>query len=522
MRPLSPSLYQINTRVWLTELSQRLNRSATLDDIPDAELDRLAGMGFDWVWLLSIWQTGQAGQRVSRENREWRNEFRDTLPDLREEDIAGSGFAITGYDVQPGAGGNSALLRLRKRLRDRGLSLLLDFVPNHTALDHPWVEQNPEYYVSGTETDLAREPRNYTWIRRKQGDLLMAHGRDPYFAGWPDTLQLDYSNPDTQRAMAGELMKVAEQCDGVRCDMAMLVLPDVFERTWGRRAPPFWPNAIQSVRKRFPSFCFMAEVYWDLEWTMLQQGFDYAYDKRLYDRLRDGHARPVREHLQAGLDYQSKLARFLENHDEPRAAATFSPGMHESAAIITYLTPGLRFFHQGQFEGRKKRISPHLIRAPLEPVNGTLQRFYEGLLQVLRQPIFREGQWRLLDCRPAWDGNWTADCFVAWSWEGDDVQRRLVAVNYAPNQSQCYVRLVYPDLSGSTIRFKDLTGPATYDRNGDDLISKGLYLDLPPWGYHVFEVAPIKSRSGRTGGSSSRNAQDIKPERKPKKKNSGY
>ena len=170
--------------------------------------------------------------------------------------------------------------------------------------------------------------------------------------------------------MIAELVRIAGQCDGVRCDMAMLVLPDVFERTWGRRAPLFWPDATRRVRERVPGFCFMAEVYWDLEWTMQQQGFDYAYDKRLYDRLRDGHARPVREHLHAGLDYQDKLARFMENHDEPRAAATFTPGMHEAAAVITYLSPGLRFFHQGQFEGRRKRISPHLVRAPLEPTDG--------------------------------------------------------------------------------------------------------------------------------------------------------
>ena len=227
--------------------------------------------------------------------------------------------------------------------------------------------------MAGTEIDLAQAPQNYTRVKRKGGDLILAYGRDPYFAGWPDTLQLDYSNPATQEAMIGELQRIAGQCDGVRCDMAMLVLPDVFERTWGRRAPLFWPEATRRVRERVPGFRFMAEVYWDLEWTMLQQGFDYAYDKRLYDRLREGHARPVREHLYAGLDYQSKLARFLENHDEPRAAATFAPGMHEAAAIITFLSPGLRFFHQGQFEGRKKRISPHLVRAPLEPVDETLR-----------------------------------------------------------------------------------------------------------------------------------------------------
>jgi len=288
-RPRYPSLYQVNTRVWLNGLARGRGRLATLDDVPGEELDRLAGMGFDWIWLLSVWRTGEAGRAVSRANPEWRREFLRTLPDLREEDIGGSGFAICGYTVHPGLGGDAALARLRERLRQRGLRLMLDFVPNHTALDHPWVEEHPEYYVAGSELDLTRAPRDYAWVKGRGGDRVLAHGRDPYFPGWPDTLQLDYGNPATRAAMAGELLRIAGQCDGARCDMAMLVLPEVFERTWGRKTAPFWPQAIARVRERFPRFTFLAEVYWDLEWTMMQQGFDYAYDKRLYDRLE--HAR---------------------------------------------------------------------------------------------------------------------------------------------------------------------------------------------------------------------------------------
>jgi glycosidase len=485
-----PSLYQLNTRVRLTELSRTLRRAATLDDITDAELDRVAAMGFDWVWLLSVWQTGPAGRQVSRSIPEWRREFLETLPDLTDNDIPGSGFAITGYTVHSGMGGDPALARLRERLRKRGLRLMLDFVPNHTALDHPWTEDHPEYYVPGTELDLTQAPKNYIWVKRAKGDLLLAHGRDPYFPGWPDALQLNYGNPATQEAMIGELLKIAGQCDGVRCDMAMLVLPEVFERTWGIQAQPFWPQATQRVRERNPDFLFMAEVYWDLEWTLQQQGFDYTYDKRLYDRLCEGHARPVRDHFRAGLDYQNKLARFLENHDEPRAAATFAREVHQAAAVITFLTPGLRFFHQGQFEGRKKRISPHLGRAPDEVVDETLGQFYQRLLAVLRRPVVRDGQWQLLDASPAWEGNWTSDCFLAFAWQGAGGERLLVVVNYAPNQSQCYLRLPFGDLATRQWQLKDLTGPATYERNGDELQSRGLYLDLQPWQYHVFELRP--------------------------------
>jgi Alpha amylase, catalytic domain len=484
-----PSLYQINTRVWLTALSREPGRSATLDDVPDTELDRLARLGFDWIWLLSVWQTGAAGQRVSRRIPELRKEFEETLPDLREEDIAGSGFAITGYTVHHSLGGDAALARLRSRLRARGLKLMLDFVPNHTALDHPWAQVDPEYYVSGTEADLERAPQNYTRVARAEGDVILAHGRDPFFPGWTDTLQLDYSNPTTQGAMIAALMKIAAQCDGVRCDMAMLLLPEVFERTWGRRPQPFWPRAIRCVRERFANFRFLAEVYWDLEWVLQQQGFDYAYDKRLYDRLRDRHARPVREHLQAGLDYQERLARFLENHDEPRAAVTFPPSVHEAAAIITFLSPGLRFFHEGQFEGRLKRISPHLVRAPIEPPNEGLQQFYDRLLSVMRLPTVRDGRWQLLVCAPGWDGNGTWDNFLAFGWHGPDRERLLVTVNYAGHRGQCYVPLPFEELAGRSVRFIDVMGSAIYDRDGADVLSRGLYLDMPAWSYHVFEIA---------------------------------
>jgi hypothetical protein len=390
--------------------------------------------------------------------------------------------------VHESLGGAAALARLRARLAARGLRLMLDFVPNHTALDHPWVERHPEYYVTGTEADLSRAPGNYVRVGRGSADLILAHGRDPYFPGWPDTLQLDYGNTGTQEALVAELTSIAGQCDGVRCDMAMLVLPDVFERTWGIPARPFWPDAIRRVRERVPGFCFMAEAYWDLEWTLQQQGFDYTYDKRLYDRLRDRQARPVREHFHAGLDFQGRLARFLENHDEPRAAATFPLEVHRAAAVVTFLGPGLRFFHDGQFEGRKKRISPHLVRAPHEPVDRDLKAFYDRLLSVLRQRVVREGRWQLLSCLQAWPDNWTWDCFVAFVWEGTDHDRLIVAVNYAGHHSQCYLRLPFGDLAGRHWRLEDQLGSTAYDRDGSDLQARGLYLDLGPWETFVYRL----------------------------------
>ena len=191
----------------------------------------------------------------------------------------------------------------------------------------------------------------------------------------------------------------------------------------------------------------MAEVYWDLEWTLQQQGFDYTYDKRLYDRLREGHARPVREHFHAGLDYQDKLARFLENHDEPRAAATFLAGSSRGRGGHHFSVAGPALLPPGPVRGAQEAdLAASRSAARANRSIRSCKQFYDRLLAVLRQPVVRDGQWQLLECAPAWDGNWTWDCFLAFAWQGPDGERLLVAVNYAPNQSQCYVRLPFADL----------------------------------------------------------------------------
>ncbi|MDJ0518426.1 MAG: alpha-amylase family glycosyl hydrolase [Trichodesmium sp. MO_231.B1] len=487
---INPSLYQVNTRVWLNQISQKLGDRATLDNIPDNELDQIANMGFDWVYFLGVWQTGIMGREISRGNPDWRKEAIELFGDDFQEDyICGSCFAVTGYYVHENLGDNEAMVRLRDRLHQRGLKLMLDFVPNHTAPDHPWVETNSDFYIQGTQADIEREPYNYRQVELPAGSKIFAHGRDPYFPGWSDTLQLNYGNPKLQEAILAELFNVAHLCDGVRCDMAMLILPNIFENTWGIPMEPFWSDAISRIKQQYPYFIFMAEVYWNLEWELQQLGFDYTYDKRLYDRLHQQQTIPVREHLYADLDFQSKLARFIENHDEPRANATFPPRVHQAAAILTYFTPGLRFFHQGQLQGWSQKISMHLCYAPQEPTVPKLERFYHQLLDCLALDIVREGNWQLLECVAAWEGNLTWNNFICFVWEGKDERLLLITVNYAPQKSQCYVLLPFESLRGQRYRLQDLMNDISYDRLGDKLISRGLYLDVPAWGYHVFDIS---------------------------------
>jgi glycosidase len=492
-----PLLYQINTRVYLNELGRQLRRPATLDDLSERVLDEIAKAGFDWLWPLGVWRTSAASRQVSLQNPTLRREAAEALHDLSDADIAGSPFAISAYEVKAEWGGNEGLARLRQRLSERGLRLLLDFVPNHTGLEHAWLDEHPEYYVHGNDDDIAREPHNYVRVRSRGAPIVLAHGRDPYFAGWPDTLQLDYRHGGFRRAMREQLVRVGGMCDAVRCDMAMLLQPDVFARTWHDRGEPadgsppvhapFWSEAIETVRQTHPGFVFMAEVYWGREWELQQEGFDYTYDKELYDRLRAGQGRAVREHLLAEPPYQRRSVRFLENHDEPRAAETFPLEVHRAAAVIAFFAPGLRFFHEGQLEGRRTRVSMHVGRRPDEPVDPAIQAFYSRLLACLRQPEVHEGQWSLWVCRSAWAGNDTWQNMIVTTWVQEE-RRLVVVVNYSAHPSQCYVTFDLPNIAGRRFNMVDLLGDARYERDGDGLTQNGLYLDVPPWGHHVFEL----------------------------------
>lgn len=484
-----PLLYQLNTRIRQHELACEMSSSLTLNDWPDSEWERLAELGFDWVWLLGVWETGKAGRHVSRTQPDWQAHFRACLPDLAEADICGSCFAITRYQVAENLGGNEALQQLRHKLNKRGLRLMLDFVPNHTALDHPWVQTHPEFYIRGTPEDLQRAPQNYIALASSAAGTdqqIFAYGRDPYFDGWPDTLQLDYSNPAVQQAMRETLLNIAGLCDGVRCDMAMLLLPQVFERTWQRSITPFWLSTIAAVRKQFPDLLFLAEVYWDLEWTLQQQGFDYTYDKRLYDRLRDRAARPVRDHLTADISYQRKLTRFLENHDEPRAAAIFPPAVHQAAAIINYFAPGMRFFHAGQLEGKRISIPIHLCRGPVESADTELNHFYQKLLQTLRNPLLRQGSWQLLECSPAQANDDTWKNFIAYRWQEKNGNALLVIVNYAPLPGRCQLALTKPQPEMNDKNWCNLMQSDESIAVQTKIITQ-LRFDLPAWGYQVLE-----------------------------------
>ena len=246
-----PFIYQVNTWVWLDELGRRSGTRLDLASVPEQEWDAIQRLGFDAVWLMGVWERSPAGIAIALENENLTASFRDALPDLRAEDIVGSPYCIRSYTVDQHLGGPAGLATARAALAERGLALILDFVPNHVAPDHPWTTTNPEYFVPGDEDDLAREPASFVRV----GDAILAKGRDPYFPAWPDVVQLNAFSPDQRTAAIATLEAIAAQSDGVRCDMAMLMMSDTFARTWGARAGPlpdadYWPAVIRSGARR--------------------------------------------------------------------------------------------------------------------------------------------------------------------------------------------------------------------------------------------------------------------------------
>jgi hypothetical protein len=462
---MHPLLYETFARVWLAESGAR-----SLADVPDGVLDRLAAAGFDHLWLMGVWTIGTIGAQIAREHEGVRQDLDVMLPGWTAGDVVGSPYAIARYAVDPALGGDAALATLRTRLAARGIRLILDFVPNHTARDHHWVDDAPELYVH-------------------EADGTIACGKDPYFPAWTDTAQLDHRVSCTRERLITTLLEIAERADGVRCDMSMLVLPDIFARTWVHLPPAphqplatgeFWAAAIHAVRARHPAFTFLAEAYWELEGRLQRLGFDFTYDKALYDRLLHGDAAAIRAHLGADLEYQVRSVRFVENHDEPRIAHELSPARRAAALVIAMTVPGMRFIHDGQIEGRRIRTSVHLGKRVAEaPAPGAIA-LHASLFELLRSPALREGAFRLLAATGS---------LVAHRWEHRHGSV-IVVVNYGADEVTAQFPVELHGIDGRSVLLHDRLTGTDYARDGTELVdpARGLFVRLAPWQIHIFDV----------------------------------
>jgi hypothetical protein len=485
-----PHLYEINTWAWLKELSAKLGRKITLRDVPDSEWDALARLGFDLIWLMGIWERSPAGRRFFQTEALSFPSFDQALPGWKLSDIVGSPYSVRRYQPDPRIGSWEDLDQVREKLRARHIGLILDFVPNHTAPDHPWTSAHPEYYIRGALEDFRRDPNAFFLLDSPPEPTLLAHGRDPYFPPWRDVVQLNYFEPSAGEAMLSELREIARHCDGVRCDMAMLVFTAIFARTWaaflsGRQPPAreFWSEAIAAI----PNFLWLAEVYWNCEGQCRDLGFQFTYDKGFYDALRDGQVKEIQERLNAPVSVQSRSARFLENHDEARSASVFGAAKREAVATLISTLPGMRFYHHGQLDGCKIHLPMPLAFASPETPDMETRALYERILKLTNEPVFHTGAWRLLEIDSAGDN--TFRNLIACQWFTKDAQKAVI-VNLANTISQARIRFGEEISARRQYFFMDQLHDVRYPRDGGEISAKGLYVRLDPYRAHLFDVTP--------------------------------
>lgn len=481
------SIYQINTRAFCFERGQKLI------DIPMTFFRNLKKQGIDYIWLMGVWKP------LSKEcvkkycfHEDLIKEYKKVLDDFTDDDVVGSPYAISNYRLNPSLGKKEDLLLFKEKLNDIGLKLILDFVPNHFGVETPVLKKCPEVFLGATKEEFKKDSFNFFESDFEKGKYF-AHGKDPNFFAWQDTVQVNYFGEDARKFMTKTLLEIAKVCDGVRCDMAMLDVNSIFKKTWGEtraikntKEPQeeFWKEAISEVKEKHPSFLFLAEVYWDMEWDLQQLGFDYTYDKRLLERLEYETAATINAHLKGDINYQQKLIRFIENHDEKRSLVALPREKAKMAAIIISTIPGMRFYYDGQFEGKLTRTPVQLRRDKKEEIDYDIKNFYEVLLKITKDKVFKKGDWTILDATQGADPL-SFNNILSWIFEYKN-ERRLVVVNYSEYESSCHLKFNLDGVQGEKIILDDLLNNVQYEREKSNLNEYGLYVSLKPYSAHIF------------------------------------
>lgn len=482
----NPKLYEINTRVWLKKINKRLS------DIPFTFFTDLAQKGINIVWLMGIWKKTPGVIEKYCFTQELVDSYDKALKGWKKEDVIGSPYAIDEYDVNPEIGSWEDLIDLKRKLNNIGIKLLLDFVPNHFSVESNVLKTHPDIFLQADEEFYQKDP--FTFFRNLfNPDIILAHGRDPLFPAWQDTVQVNYFNPNARDYLCKILSKLVEVCDGVRCDMAMLPLNNVFFNTWVgvlnktnfmKPIDEFWEVAIKTIKGKNSSFIFLAEAYWDLEWDLQQLGFDFTYDKRLTDRLASSYLPEVIAYLKAERDFQNKSVRFIENHDEARAVTKFGKFRSLAAATVISTIQGMKFYYDGQFEGKRIKLPLQLGREPEEKFSNTIYKYYEKLLNITKDDIFIYGEWELLEPKSAGNGNLSFQNFLAWQWSYKN-SRALVIINYSELTSQC--RVIIETLSKRDfIILQDQLNGKVSDRSVSEIKYPGLFIELKGFASHIF------------------------------------
>lgn len=420
------TMYLINTRLWFNGLGIK-----SIDDVPDTEWEKLFEK-YDNFWFMGIYRPSQKGQENAKKYWE---QYQYYLPDIdKEKDVVSSPFAVPEYYPNPAIANSwQEWDKMVEKLHQKGKRVFIDFVPNHTALDHPWVESHPEYYIQGDKQQYQDNPSHFVEIIDNHGQIrYLAHGKDPYFDPWSDTLQLNYANLELQKRMEEELINLSKHADGFRCDMAVLITPDVFLKTWGSYLSneekqnlesslqnrdedkqnlefSFWRRVVSrlkeaTTREGENKFELIAEAYWEVD--KIEKYFDFIYNHDLYKQIVETLGNGPNIDLKSHLDYllrnpnndKKHWVFYTENHDEKRAVDAMDEQFSKPAAVLSAMIKNSIFMvNQGQEVGCRYHPPMQVFRCRKEDINQSMAKFYDELILIRRSRLFQTGDIKIIE-----------------------------------------------------------------------------------------------------------------------------
>jgi len=421
-----------NTYVWLDQLSRQYGRAITrLDQIPDAELDRLARWGFTGLWLIGLWERSRASQTIKQL--------------CGNPEAVASAYSVFDYCIADDLGGHAAYQNLRDRAWARGIRLASDMVPNHVGIDSPWVIEHPDWFIgqdhspfpsySFTGPDLSWDQRVgiyiedhyydrtdaavvFKWRDHDSGrERYIFHGNDGTNMPWNDTAQLNYLDPQVRQAVIDKILDVAHMFPIIRFDAAMTLAKRHYRRLWfpepgtggaipGRAAhgltaeqfdalmpTEFWRDVVDRVAQKAPDTLLLAEAFWLMEGYFVRTlGMHRVYNSAFMNMLRDEKNADYRLVVRNTIEFDPRIleryVNFMNNPDEHTAIEQFGSGDKYLGICTMMVTmPGLPMFGHGQIEGLREKYGMEYRRAywKEEPNTGLVQAHERYIFPLLRR-----------------------------------------------------------------------------------------------------------------------------------------
>jgi len=364
------------------------------------------------------------------------------------------------------------------------LKLMLDYVPNHSAVDCPWTSSNSDYYIRAAQSAPPYDPTRYL-------PSGIAFGWGGYGNAWTDTAQYNYFNPSLRTAMINNLMKVASLSDYIRCDVAYLALNTVIKNNWATQlaywgysepSTEFWSDAISQVKASY-NVQFLGEVYNPWQQALQAVGFDFTYDKTLYDILAAGNIDNIRNYITSmPLSFHQHSAHFVENHDEPRSPAYFGSNTRaDIAAAISMTLPGMKFYFMWEQFGYFNQLEIHLRRETPEDQNSGVLKFFTAFIAAVSKDVFHQGTWYMRTVQGT-------NNLLAWEWVYNN-EKVLTVLNYSGTQSSGSIVCPFaqPVDGNDTIPVTDLLTGTVYMRSAKQMSTSGLIVVLDTWSVQMFD-----------------------------------